>query len=282
VRIDPRRRGSLFHRIFQRFHQEWSGGGPAALAAEAEQRMRAIAQEECAHAEARGETGYAAMWAADRLEVIDDCLQWLALERQDPLTKQLPLGAYEARFGNRHPGEQVGALSRDDPIAIPLAKGTLLLSGRIDRINWDRDPPSRFRVLDYKTGRVYDERPAQLQGGRMLQLPLYVLAGAQLLEVEPSAGEAAYVFPTRKGQFRQIPWEREQLTERHGEVLSLLGKMLGGIARGDFMIAPWDHKKACRYCDMNLVCPVGRDAFLKRKQGDVRLARFGEEIRSIE
>jgi hypothetical protein len=64
VRIDARRRGSLFHRIFQRFHQEWSGPGPAALAAEAQPRMRSIAEGECTQAEARGETGYPAMWAA--------------------------------------------------------------------------------------------------------------------------------------------------------------------------------------------------------------------------
>jgi ATP-dependent helicase/DNAse subunit B len=282
VRIDALRRGSLFHRIFERFHQEWTGSRPATLAEEAKRRMRAIAEEECDEAEARGETGYPAMWAADRIEVIDDCMQWLEIEREDPLTRALPLGACEARFGRRHPGEQVGTLSRDDPIEIALEARPLRLSGRIDRITWDRDPPSRFRVIDYKTGRVRDEKPAQLQGGRMLQLPLYVLAGAQLLAVAPSVGEAAYVYPTRRGQFRKISWEREQLAERHREVLSLLSAMLEAIARGDFMVAPWDSKKACHFCDLDQVCPVGRAAYVKRKEGDGRLAHFSAEIRSVE
>ena len=35
VRIDALRRGSLYHRILERFHQEWTGPGPAALAAAA-------------------------------------------------------------------------------------------------------------------------------------------------------------------------------------------------------------------------------------------------------
>ena len=130
VRIDGIRRGNLFHRILERFHAEWGEPGAASLAPGARERMRSIAVQECDAAEARGETGYPAMWAADRLEVIDDCLQWLEVEREDPLTRQLPLGACEARFGRRHPGEEVGALSRDEPISIDLAGRELLLSGR--------------------------------------------------------------------------------------------------------------------------------------------------------
>ncbi|MGH3050510.1 MAG: PD-(D/E)XK nuclease family protein, partial [Gaiellaceae bacterium] len=165
VRIDALRRGSLFHRILERFHSESDARGAAPLAPDAAERMRTIAVEECDAAQARGETGYPAMWAADRLEVIDDCLQWLEVERDDPMTLQLPLGACEARFGRRHPGEEVGELSRDQPIAIELNGGELLLSGRIDRINWD-EARTRFRVVDYKTGKVRDEKSAQLQGGR--------------------------------------------------------------------------------------------------------------------
>ena len=47
VRIDALSRGSVIHRIFERFYEEWNGTGPAPLAAEAEQRMRTIAGEEC-------------------------------------------------------------------------------------------------------------------------------------------------------------------------------------------------------------------------------------------
>ena len=163
--------------------------------------MRAVAREECDRAEERGETGYPAMWRADRLEVIEDCLQWLEVERQDPLTRALPLVTCEARFGRRHPGEADDELSRDEPIAIELGDRKLLVSGRIDRVSWDAHPPTRFRVIDYKTGKVRDEKPAQLQGGRMLQLPLYVLAGAELLGIDASAGDAAYVYPTRGAAF---------------------------------------------------------------------------------
>lgn len=280
VRIDALRRGSLFHRILERFQSECHGAGAASLASGAAERMRAIAGEECDAAQARGETGYPAMWAADRLEVIDDCRQWLEVERADPVTRQLPLGACEARFGRRHPGEEIGELSRDEPISIGLDGRELLLSGRIDRINGDQ-ARTRFRVMDYKTGKVRDEKCAQLQGGRMLQLPLYVLAGAELLGTDPLGGEAAYAYPTRRGQFKTVDWTGEQLAERHDQVLSVLGAVLDGIARGDFMVAPWDEGSACTYCDFNAICPRPRAAYVKRKAGDDRLARFNDQIRSV-
>jgi len=282
VRIDHRRRGSLFHRIFERFYAEWSGEGSPALAPDAEQRMRSIAEEECEAARARGETGYPAMWAADRLEVIEDCLQWLEAERQDELAHQLPLAAVEVRVGRRYRGEAAGALSRDEPVEIELAGRTLRLSGRIDRLSWDAQPPTRFRVVDYKSGRVLDEKSAQLQGGRMLQLPLYVQLGAPLLGLDVSAGEAAYVYPTRRGKFRTVEWSREAIAARHGEMLVLLGAMLDAIERGDFMIAPHDPDKACTYCDMNPVCPRPRAAYVERKADDPRLAVIDEQIRSVE
>ena len=171
VRIDALSRGSVIHRIFERFYDEANGKTPAPLAADAEQRMRRIAGEECDRARDRGETGYPAMWEADRVELIEDCVRWLELERELEITRALPLSAVEARFGERMAGEKQGTLSQTEPIEIDLPSGTLRLHGRIDRVNWD-SKRTRFRVVDYKTGRKYAEKPAELQGGRMLQLPL--------------------------------------------------------------------------------------------------------------
>jgi hypothetical protein len=79
------------------------------------------------------------------------------------MIRQLPLGACEARFGPMYPGEEAGTLSRDEPIEIDLGGRTLRLAGRIDRITGDAEPPTRFRVIDYKTGQVREEKPAQQQ-----------------------------------------------------------------------------------------------------------------------
>jgi ATP-dependent helicase/nuclease subunit B len=219
VRIDAMARGSVIHRIFERFYDEWDGTGPAPLAADAERRIRAIAGQECDAARDRGETGYPAMWEADRVELIEDCVRWLQDERELEVTRSLPLVAVEARFGQRMSGEKRGSLSMDDPVEIALASGVLRLRGRIDRVNWNQQR-SAFRVVDYKSGKKRAEKSGELQGGRMLQLPLYVLAAARLLGIDPAAGSAAYVYPTRRGEFRVVDWEPEVFKERHADVLA--------------------------------------------------------------
>jgi ATP-dependent helicase/nuclease subunit B len=278
VRIDALSRGSVVHRIFERFYDEWKGKGPAPLAAEAEQRMRQVAGEECDAAADRGETGYPAMWEADRVELIEDCIAWMYEERADERTPLLPLVAVEARFGQRMAGEKQGSLSRAEPIEIELPSGRLLLIGRIDRVNWDRKRPS-FRVVDYKTGKKYAEKSGELQGGRMLQLPLYVLAAAKLLGIDPTAGAAAYVYPTRKGDFQTVEWTPEDLASRQADVLALIDAIVTSARRGDFIVAP--SEKACDYCPFNGICVGARGGYAERKTNDDRLARLATEIRSV-
>jgi RecB family exonuclease len=279
VRIDPLSRGSVIHRIFERFYDEWKGKGPAPLARGAEQRMRRIAGEECDAARDRGETGYPAMWEADRVELIEDCVEWLQHEREDELTRALPLVAVEARFGQRWAGEKQGSLSQSQPIEIKLPSGTLRLHGRIDRVNWDA-PRSRFRVVDYKSGRRKAAKPGELKGGLLLQLPLYALAAAKLLGIDPTAGAAAYVYPTRKGEFKVDEWTAENLADRHTDVLALIDAIVTSARQGDFLIAPSDG--ACDYCPFKDICPGARGGYADRKPNDDRLARLATQIRSIE
>ena len=78
-----------------------------------------------------------------------------------------------------------------------------------------------------------------------------------------------------------IDWTGEQLAERHAEVLGALAAVLDGIARGDFMVAPWDLNSACHYCDFDAICPRARSAYVERRSADERLARFTDELRSI-
>src|SRR6476646_3742450 len=142
----------------------------------------------------------------------------------------------------------------------------LRLRGRIDRVVWD-EARTRFRVVDYKTGRVRDEKSGRLLGGRMLQLALYVLAGSELLGIDASAGEAAYVYPTRRGEFRTVEWTGAQLAERRAELTGLLEAVVGGIGRGDFLVAPWKPDDACKYCAFDPVCPRPRKAYVERRLG---------------
>ena len=54
----------------------------------------------------------------------------------------------------------------------------------------------------------------------------------------------------------------------------MLGAILDGIAAGDFMIAPWDERGACTYCDFKPICPRGPHAYVERRTTDPRLSAF--------
>ena len=42
--------------------------------------------------------------------------------------------------------------------------------------------------------------------------------------------------------------------------LRVLAAILDGIARGEFMVAPYEERGACTYCDFNDICPRPRTA----------------------
>jgi len=109
--------------------------------------------------------------------------------------------------------------------------------------------------------------------------PLYVLAAAKLLGIDPTNGAAAYVYPTRKGEFQVVEWTPEDLAARHAEVLRLLDAIVSAVRRGDLLIAPADG--ACDYCAFSEICPGSYGGYAERKATDERLGRLATEIRSV-
>lgn len=282
IRLNPGDRGTLLHRILERFLAEKPKGGEELLFGPGEQaRLLEIAEEEFAQCEERGQTGYAAMWAADRLELIEDLKAWLANERLDDLFRALPEGAYELRFGYGHGDSETDrGLSSDKPIEISADGVKLKVSGRIDRLNWD-PKGKRFRVVDYKTGRVYkNPKDGALDGGRALQLPIYMLAAARVLEMRPHHGEAEYHYSTRAGGFKRGRFTGEDYAARADDVALILGEMLGGMRKGVYPMAITDQGQ-CKFCVANELCPSNRMRIVERKANDK--ARGGiERMRDVE
>jgi ATP-dependent helicase/DNAse subunit B len=62
----------------------------------------------------------------------------------------------------------------------------------------------------------------------------------------------------------------------------MLAAIVDGVARGDFMVAPWDADRACRYCEFDAICPRGRERYVERRQDDGRLRPFVDSIRSVQ
>jgi len=265
LRISALDRGSAFHAIVESFMRSLPGRRPQPTDWPA---LSAIADEELARAEADGLTGHPVLWAGDRAAIREDVERWLEHEVADADGAAFVNADYEVRFGpSRHGGED-GPLARDEPLLVQLRNGrTIEVAGRIDRVDW-RDAPAAFRVIDYKTGSVYSKENA-LQGGRALQLPLYLLAAAAALDVDPAAGEAQYFYATRTGDYKRVRFTGEQLAARRDDLDRVLTELDCGMRAGDFHAEP----EKCSWCEFNGVCDKRRETFHKRKAADPHAVR---------
>lgn len=265
-RILPLDRGSVFHAIVERFMRALPGVRPQASDWPA---LALIADEELDDAQANGLTGHPVIWAGDRASIREDVERWLEQEVDDTAGAALTLADYEVRFGPSRYGGQDGPLTRDEPLTVTLPGGrSIEVAGRIDRVDW-RKAPASFRVIDYKTGSARG-KDNELDGGRALQLPLYLLAAARALDVDPGAGEAQYFYATRKGEFKRARFTGEQLLARRTELDRVLSELDAGMRGGDFHAEP---SRDCTWCDFNGVCDTRREAIHTRKAADPHAAR---------
>lgn len=260
LQIEPMTRGSAVHRTLQRFME-----ASRPQAGDAQQVLHRIAEEELDAVEAQGLTGTPLLWRADRQEILDDLVVWLERERT---SARRELVGTEVSFGRA--AADLRPPATEDPLVVEIPGRTLRFAGSIDRL--DREPAGGFRVVDYKTGSGWGlPTSGGLNGGRSLQLPLYVLAGAMILDVDASQGQAAYEVVSRRGNFKQINFSAEDLAERHDDFQHVLGRIADGITTGDFHHEPGD---ACRYCDYADLCDVGRERIKARKADDPRAQSF--------
>ena len=202
-------------------------------------------------------TGAPLLWGADRTEIVDDLLAWLdhELGGTAAFTRQRGRGRLRPDLVRTAPRSP---LASDDPLVIEVAGKEVRLGGLIDRI--DYTPGGR--VPGASTTRAAPaaacRRTRQLKGGRALQLPLYLLAGAMLLtSTTPRARPATRSSRAAAGS-SSVTFRARDYEARRDEVEQVLARIVGGIATGDFHPEPSD--ETCRYCDYRNLCDVGRAA----------------------
>jgi RecB family exonuclease len=152
-----------------------------------------------------------------------------------------------------------------------LAGKTVNLRGRIDRIDLTKDG-KRARVRDYKSGKKIGKEN-DFQGGRTLQLPLYLYAARQLLgrlhkgiEVE----SAEYYF-LKSG--KAVGFEGSELKAKEAKLQEILKTIAGGIEDG---VAVPDGQ--CRYCEFKIICGTWTQILFERKAKDPRVKGYLEML----
>lgn len=270
-RISPMDRGSLVHRILERVLGDLLPDDPPSDARRAAHRsvIERIAGEEFASFEGRGVTGHPQLWQIDQSVILAELALWYDAEVVDTTTRPSDSAALEVTYGiplrdDPHP------LSSADPVPLRVGDRTLLLSGKIDRLQW-RSGGQGFVVIDYKTGQQRDKKKAVLDGGKALQLPLYLHGAGHLLDRDPLSGTAEYFYVSRRGGFGRHELSGDKLAESVDQFEQVLGAFAEGMFGGLYPAQPAE--RVCMYCDFNGLCPhpAEHSDRMKTKAQDPRL-----------
>lgn len=262
-------RGSIIHEILERCMSALAKDGllpfDRARVDEYRRRLEQTARDVFCEFERSGSVGYPFMWKVEQQRILTDLQAWFSIEVSEG--EGFVPAFFEARFGPSLWGAPAPG-SSSAPLDLDAGGRRLRLTGFVDRI--DLHPAGRARVIDYKSGAVYNERPNLFRGGQSLQLPIYILAADQMLRDNGhphTAEEAQYFYVTSKGRFQRIAFTRQALQERRAEFQRILQTMAEGMATGVFPQNP-DGGENCRWCDFTAVCGHGRSSLVERKIDD--------------
>ena len=275
--ISPLERGSLVHRILERFIHDVEDKGhlPApgeGWSTQARDRIMEIARDEFGAAEARGATGKRTLWELEKQDMEADLDTFLEEDAQLRSEHRSTSIRVEAAFG--FAGEKQAGMELSDGTRIGFR-------GIADRLDVSADGSSVL-VIDYKTGSARSYRELErdvIDRGKRLQLGIYSLAARN---IEPAAERvrAAYWFATARGGFQFAPHGHldigdERVNRRFREGVSTI---VQGIRRGLFPANPGPQDRGrganCRFCDFDSLCPTRRDEIWEAKRADPVLSDY--------
>ena len=125
----------------------------------------------------------------------------------------------------------------------------LTVSGRLDRVDKGSDG---IIIVDYKTGAGLSPGAKDIEGKAKLniQLPVYseIIVNSGVVSDETRI-DSAYYFSLTKGKVIKSPANFDALEKT--ELVSRLKKILN---EGRFAVDPDSERKACLYCELDLVC----------------------------
>ncbi|MGB9628347.1 MAG: PD-(D/E)XK nuclease family protein, partial [Thermodesulfobacteriota bacterium] len=275
VTISPLDRGKLIHDILWRFFTDLKKErGPLfQLKPEDLQRLLETADKKFAEFEQVGVTGFPMLWEVEKRNMLNFLKNFFIEELND--TEFVPT-YFEVRYGMKPLDFQESEISTEEPVPIRIGERTLHIRGRIDRIDLTKDGKSA-RVRDYKTGKAL-AKPNEFQGGKTLQLPLYLYAARKLLSplhkgIQVESAEYYYL----KDQNR-VPFEASQLDQKESELQEILETIAQSIEEGIFIPYPDDQNCKYRSCDFRLVCGSWAQILFDRKSKDPKVKRYLEMV----
>jgi hypothetical protein len=270
ISIGPLERGELIHKILARIFVDLKAKGLLPLSAAPAGEVRAIAGEAIDRIlgsfPESASVGFPVFWEMEQRIVRESVLLFLEEERLEG--GEFVPELFEKSFGRKR-----------DPLEVPFECGgrTVLFHGRIDRI--DTAPGGRFRVVDYKTGKLTGA-DQDLARGSALQLPVYLLAASRILGLDLVRGEARYRRIGIGEGKSVVSFLGERWDESREAFTAIVDVIAGGVERGVFF-APAD-EQGCRNCVVGIACSSGAARLFEIKAAHDERARAYVEMRGEE
>ena len=276
--VDFLRRGSLVHDVLARLHRHINQlhGQPASpmqlQPAEVGKLIEQMLQE-AAGTSADDRSLQAALleidartlsaWLGQYLDQYSNYDRSLGQYTQQPLPAH-----FEVSFGSKELGEDADPLSTPDPLRLSHQGQTLLLQGRIDRIDVGKVGPQQvFNVVDYKSSGTPIARNKAEQG-TAIQLELYAIAAQEVLlaahNALPLQGGYWYVKNNGFKVWREFSDETdgplsatEEWNLRRQELIEHVFAVIEQIRAGNFPVSSVD-ERCTSYCAYKTVCRINQ------------------------
>ena len=251
-------RGSMVHKILERFVKESDGSRIEALLD--------FAEQEFADMESSGITGRYLLWEMQKEAIRSGLSNFLDAEKE--------------WFGST-PDKSDAEVAFIDVAVNVDDLGEVWFSGKIDRLDVIGD---EVRVRDFKTGKpdkylIVNHRNGissaeySVANGRALQLPVYV-AAAQTNH-QSKVVKASYCFPLSEKNVHDVsPYTDADREQFHSTLRSIVNSARNGI----FPATP-DARETynnCHWCDFNNLCPTRRRQIWERKGHDPKTQPFNQ------
>ena len=252
-------RGSMVHKILERFVKESDGSRKEALLDFAEQEFAAM--------ESSGITGRYLLWEMQKEAIRSGLSNFLDAERE--------------WFDGNTPEISNAEVDFDDVGVDIDGLAEVRFRGKIDRLDVIG---GEVRVRDFKTGnpdkyRIVNRRDGtsraeySVSNGRALQLPVYV-AAAQTNH-QSKVVKASYCFPLSEKNVHDVsPYTDADREQFHSTLRSIVNSARNGI----FPATP-DARETynnCHWCDFNNICPTRRRQIWERKGHDPKAQPFNQ------
>ncbi len=281
LETDFARRGSLLHRVLAAFHRRLRDAIGELRVPSRREEAEFQAEFKAAIAEALSDTTNAGLDAAllelDRRQIDRWAEGYYAqhakYDREWTELDRPPAPAhFEVRFGPPLPGasEDDDPHSTSVPFVLELGDEQIQITGRIDRIDvGTAGGRTVFNVIDYKSGKKPSLKPADIESGQRLQLPLYVMAAQHLLLAADSATPLSAGYWTMQGGFdakgslKVSQCAAGELTPGdewggwESTVVERVAEFVHAIRHGDFPVYSQDDHCTGR-CPFRTVCRIAQ------------------------